>query len=85
MMKDRTRRRWYYFFGTLIVWAVEAFGLIILVDFIPGPSINSFETALAAAVVFGSLNAIFWPILSRLKFPFLVYKLASVRYYQTGW
>jgi putative membrane protein len=70
----------------LIVWAVEAFGLIILVDFIPGPSVNSFETALAAAVVFGSLNAIFWPILSRFTFPFFSsIPLASVRYYQTGW
>jgi len=43
------------------------------VDFILGLSVNSFETALAAAVVFGLLNAIFWPILSRLTFPFLVY------------
>ena len=42
-------------------------------DFILGLSVNSFETALAAAVVFGLLNAIFWPILSRLTFPFLVY------------
>jgi len=57
----------------LIVWAGEAFGLILLVNFIPELSVNSFETALAAVVVFGLLNAIFWPISSRLTFPFLVY------------
>jgi uncharacterized membrane protein YvlD (DUF360 family) len=73
MMKDRARRHWYYFFRTLVVWAGEAFGLICLVNFIPGLNVNSFETALAAVVVFGLLNAIFWPILSRLTFPFLVY------------
>lgn len=42
-------------------------------DFIPGLSVNSFETVLAAVVVFGLLNAIFWPVLSRLTSPFLVY------------
>jgi putative membrane protein len=46
---------------------------MLLVDLIPGLSVNSFETALAAVVGFGLLNAIFWSILSRLTSPFLVY------------
>ncbi len=72
-MKDRKGPHWRYLSRTLIVWVGEAFGLMLLVDFIPGLSVNSFETALAAVVVFGLLNAIFWPVLSRLTFPFLVY------------
>lgn len=74
-MKDRKGPHWRYLSRTLIVWVGEAFGLMLLVDFIPGLGVKSFETALAAVVVFGLLNAIFWPILSRLTFPFLVYTI----------
>jgi len=76
-MENHARQHRYYFFRTSIVWAGEAFGLLLLVNFILGLSVNSFETALAAVVIFGLLNAIFWPILSRLTFPFLVYTVGN--------
>jgi putative membrane protein len=72
-MKDRKGWHRRYLSRTAIVWVGEAAGLMLLAYLIPGLSVNSFETALAAVVAFGLLNAIFWPILSRLTFPFLVY------------
>ena len=61
---------------TLVIWVGEAFGLLLLVHFIPGLSVNSFAAAIAFVVVLGIVNAILWPILTRSTLQFLVTPLA---------
>ena len=58
---------------TLVIWIGEAFGLLLLVHFIPGLSVNSFAAAIAFVVVLGIVNAILWPILTRSTLRFLTY------------
>jgi uncharacterized membrane protein YvlD (DUF360 family) len=72
-MENRPRFYWRYVYRTLVIWVGEALGLLLLIRLIPGLSVNSFETALVFVAVLGILNAILWPILSRLTLPFLAY------------
>ena len=58
---------------TLVIWICEAFGLLLLIHFIPGLSVNSFAAAFAFVVVLGIVNAILWPILTRSTLRFLTY------------
>jgi uncharacterized membrane protein YvlD (DUF360 family) len=57
----------------LVILIGEAFGLLLLIQFIPGLSVNSFAAAFAFVVVLGVVNAILWPILTRSTLRFLTY------------
>jgi putative membrane protein len=50
-----------------ILW--NALGLLLIAEFIPGIGVNSFYTALIAAVILGILNAVVKPVLILLTLP----------------
>ena len=72
-MSDKLRSYWLLICRTLVIWIGEAFGLLLLIHFIPGLSINGFATAFAFVAVLGIVNAILWPILTRSTLRFLTY------------
>lgn len=53
----------------LIRVIVTAFALVLAANIVPGISVNSFQTALIAAIVLGILNIFVKPILSIFAFP----------------
>ncbi len=58
---------------TLVLLISEVAGLMLMTWFLPGLSINSWETAFIVVILVGIINAIFWPILSYYTLPFLVF------------
>ena len=58
---------------TLVLLISEVAGLMLMTLFLPGLSINSWETAFIVVILVGVINAIFWPILSYYTLPFLVF------------
>jgi len=53
----------------------NALGLLLIAEFIPGITVNSFYAALIAAVVLGILNAVVRPILLILTLPITILTL----------
>src|SRR5664280_1510176 len=72
-MENKTKHYLRNVSRTLVIWVGEAVGLLLLVHFIPGLSVNSFAAAIAFVVVLGIVNAILWPILTRSTLRFLTY------------
>ncbi|GAB6055597.1 phage holin family protein [Methanobacterium movens] len=62
-----------FIFRTIVIWIAEVIGFIIIADMSVGLTINSWETALIVVGILGVINALLWPILSRIFLPFLVY------------
>ncbi len=62
-----------YLIRTIILWIGEVLGFILIANLSVGLTINSWETAAVVVTIIGILNLLFWPILSRLFLPFLVY------------
>jgi len=60
---------------TFILWIGEILGFILIADLSIGLSIASWETAFIVVSILGIINALFWPLLSRIFLPFLVYTL----------
>ena len=59
----------------LIIWVIQALALLGLTFFLKGFRVDSLGVALAAAAVIGLLNALVWPLLSYVLFPFAVLTL----------
>ena len=57
----------------LVVWFSEAVGLVLMIHFVPGLSVDTWETAILVVCVIALLNAILWPILSKIALPFLFF------------
>ena len=72
-MENKTKHYLRNVSRNLVIWVGEAVGLLLLVHFIPGLSVNSFAAAIAFVVVLGIVNAILWPILTRSTLRFLTY------------
>lgn len=72
-MENKKKRYLRYVSRTFVIWVGEAFGLLLLIHFIPGLNVNSFAAAFAFVVVLGIVNAILWPILTRSTLRFLTY------------
>ncbi|MGZ4902904.1 MAG: phage holin family protein [Halobacteriota archaeon] len=64
---------WWYLCRIGILWVGEAVGVLVLVHFIPGLSVTSFEAALLFVGTLALINALLWPLLSRLLLPALMY------------
>ena len=62
-----------YILRTIILWFGEVLGFILIAYLSVGLTINSWQTAVVVVTIIGILNMFFWPILSRLFLPFLVY------------
>ncbi len=62
-----------YLLRTVIIWFGEVLGFILISYLSVGLTINSWQTAVVVVTIIGILNLLFWPILSRIFLPFLVY------------
>ena len=70
----KINNKFFVFIGRgLIIWLSEALGLILLTYLDIGLSVNSLETAIIVIGIVGLINALFWPILSRILLPFMVF------------
>ncbi len=58
---------------TAVIWACSALGLMLMAMLIPDVHVAGLRTAFLAVMVIGLINAVLWPILSRLTLPFLVF------------
>ncbi|HWQ20237.1 MAG TPA: phage holin family protein [Methanotrichaceae archaeon] len=58
---------------TLVIWATSALGLLLMARLIPGVQVEGWGSALLAVLAIGLLNALLWPVLSRVTLPFLVF------------
>jgi putative membrane protein len=57
----------------LIIGVFEVIGLIVMALLLNGLKINTVGTAIVAVIAIGLLNALLWPILSRIFLPFAVF------------
>jgi putative membrane protein len=57
----------------LLIWIIQTFGLLLMAWLQPGLRIDTLAEAAAAVAVIGLLNALLWPILSRVLLPFAVF------------
>lgn len=57
----------------LVIGIFEVIGLLLMARLLSGLQISSIGTAIAAVIVIGLLNALLWPILSRIFLPFAVF------------
>ncbi|MGA3108908.1 MAG: phage holin family protein [Candidatus Bathyarchaeia archaeon] len=57
----------------IVVWISEAVGLVLMVRFVPGLRFDSWGIGILVVGVIALLNAILWPILSRIALPFLFF------------
>ena len=62
----------------LVLWAIQALGLIIMAFLMDSVQVESVRAAILAAAVIGILNAFLWPILSYILLPFAVVTLGLV-------
>ncbi|MEN6329697.1 MAG: phage holin family protein [Methanobacteriaceae archaeon] len=65
--------RFYWIGRTLTIWIGGFLGFIIIDALSMGLKFDNWQTALMAAGAVGLLNALFWPILSRILLPFMVF------------
>ncbi len=66
------KSRFYWLWRTFILWIGTALGFLFIAYISVGLSLDSWEIAFVAAAVVGILNALLWPILSRILLPFMV-------------
>ncbi|MGZ4892075.1 MAG: phage holin family protein, partial [Halobacteriota archaeon] len=64
---------WRYVYRTCIIWVGEAVGVLVLIHVIPGLNVDSFQAALLFVGTIALINAVLWPLLSRLLLPLLMY------------
>ncbi|MGZ4932705.1 MAG: phage holin family protein [Halobacteriota archaeon] len=64
---------WRSLFRTCVIWVGEAAGVLVLIHIIPGLNVASFGSALLFVGTIALINAVLWPLLSRLLFPLLMY------------
>ncbi len=62
----------------LLIWAIQTVALLLMARLMDSVTIDSRATAVIATAVIGLLNALLWPILSRLLLPFVVLTLGIV-------
>jgi putative membrane protein len=56
----------------LVLWISGVLGLLFITWLDPAISVDNIETAFIVVAVYGILNAVLWPILTRFTLPFLV-------------
>ena len=57
----------------IVVWVSEAAGLLVMTRIVPGLHVDNWQTAVLVVALISLLNALAWPILSRVALPFLVF------------
>ena len=71
--KKYYKSRFYWLWRTIILWIGSSLGFLLIAHISVGLTIDTWETAFVAAAVVGILNAILWPLLSRILLPFMVF------------
>ena len=59
----------------ILVWLLSAVALMAVAYLIPGVQVNSFKSALLAAVIIGLINSLLRPVLAFISFPITVLTL----------
>ena len=70
--------------GLLIIWIINALGLLLIANFIEGVTLQGFEAALVAAFVLGVANAFVRPILRILTLPLTMITLGLFTFVLNG-
>ena len=60
---------------TFILWVGEVLGFLLIANISVGLTVDSWITAAVVVGILGIINALFWPLLSRIFLPFLVYTI----------
>ena len=71
--KKYHKSRFYWLWRTIILWIGSSLGFLLIAYLSVGLSLDSWESAFVAAGIVGILNALLWPILSRILLPFMVF------------
>ncbi len=73
-MQRKIKRTWFFWIErTVILWFGGVLGFM-LIDYLSvGLTVNSWDTAFLVVALLGILNALFWPLLSRIFLPFMVF------------
>ncbi|MGO9386959.1 MAG: phage holin family protein [Methanobacterium sp.] len=73
-MQRKIKRSWFFWIErTVILWLGGVLGFM-LIDYLSvGLTVNSWDTAFVVVALLGILNALFWPLLSRIFLPFMVF------------
>ncbi len=73
-MQRKDNRSWFFWIErTFILWVGGVLGFMLIDYLAVGLTVNSWETAFVVVALLGILNALFWPILSRIFLPFMVF------------
>lgn len=74
MSEEEKKRSWlFWIIRTLALWVGGVLGFM-LIDYLSvGLHVNNWETAFIVVALVGILNAFFWPLLSRVFLPFMVF------------
>ena len=63
---------------SLLIWLLGTVGLVVAAVLLPGLQIDNLRSAAAVVLISSVLNAVLWPLLSRVLLPFMVYTLGLV-------
>src|SRR3989304_5988673 len=63
---------------SLLIWLLGTVGLVVAAVLLPGLQIANLRSAAAVVLISSVLNAVLWPLLSRVLLPFMVYTLGLV-------
>jgi putative membrane protein len=74
-MQKPTTNRWRGVIRTLVIWAVEVVALFIMAWLMPSVTLVDLRVAVVFIAAVGILNALLWPLLSRVTLRFIVYTL----------
>ena len=71
--KKYHKSRFYWFWCRIILSIGSSLGFLLIAYLSVGLSLDSWESAFVAVGIVGILNALLWPILSRILLPFMVF------------
>ena len=71
--KKYHKSNFYWLWRTIILWIGSSLGFLVVAYLSVGLTINTWESAFIAAAVVGILNALLWPLLSRILLPFIIF------------
>jgi len=60
---------------SLLIWLLGTIGLVVMAVILPGLKIDNLRSAAGVVLISSIINALLWPLLSRVFLPFMVYTL----------
>ena len=68
----------------LVTWAIQSLALVVLALLLDGLDVDRIGTAILAVAVIGLINAIFWPLLSKILLPLVVLTVGLLSWVVNG-